>query len=78
MAKSRRKAAKSGGADPGKERWLIVLGALGIAALAMYVLMNVGSKATMGEARGSLEPALDEIDAKSREAMRDVLRDAGD
>jgi hypothetical protein len=80
MAKSRRKATKSGGSGDGRMRWIIVLGALGIAALAIHLLMNGGGD-DEAPAKVSAEPsrpALDDIDSKSRKAMRDLLRDAGD
>lgn len=54
----------------GKLRWIVGAGALLVAALALYVLMNVG-----GEPE-AIEPALDDIDAESRAAMRELLRDA--
>jgi hypothetical protein len=79
MAKSRRKATKSGGSGDGRMRWVIVLGALGIAALAIHLLMNGGDdKAPAKASAEPARPALDDIDSKSRKAMRDLLRDAGD
>lgn len=58
-----------------------------LALLALYVLMRGGESAPGREvlvdrARDSAperdREALDDIDAKSREAMRELLRDAGD
>ena len=52
----------------GKMRWIIGAGALLVAGTALYVLMNVGGPAD--------QPALDDIDAKARAEMRDLLREA--
>ena len=76
-ARSGRKAERSSGG--GAVRWIVGVSALGLAMIAFYVLMNEGA----GNSRAAAEmqpsgPALDDIDAKSREAMRDLLRDAGD
>ena len=67
-------------------RWLLGLGALLIAALAFYVLTmgdppessRVSSPAarTYPVPKVPEKPAMDEIDAKSRARMRDLLRDA--
>ena len=54
----------------GKLRWVVGAGALLVAAIALYVLMNVGGEPD------PTEPALDDIDAQSRAAMRELLRDA--
>ena len=81
MAKSGRKAARSGGVKGGSFRWIVGVSAIGMAILAIYVLMNGGGgQSTSDVPRGESpqQPALDDIDAKSREAMRDLLRDAGD
>lgn len=55
----------------GKIRWIVSLGALLVAGVAFYVLLSGG-----GNREKRLEPALDDIDAESRAAMRRVLRDA--
>jgi hypothetical protein len=56
-------------------RWLVVLGALLIAGVALYVLAT-------GEPRVSsptaTTPIMDEIDADSRAEMRKLLRDSGE
>ena len=64
-------------------RWMIAGGALLMAAIAGYVLLNVGGGRGLGEGGqrrldrpGTTGPALDQIDAKSRSELRDVLRDA--
>jgi len=61
-------------------RWFVGIGALLMALLALYVLTRGVPGA--GEQRsaspgGASSPAMDEIDAQSREAMREILRDAG-
>lgn len=53
-------------------RWLVGLGALLIALLALYVLM-IGKPPAASKDAG--RPAMDSIDEKSRAAMRDVLRE---
>ncbi len=53
-------------------RWLLGLGALLIAALALYVLTVRRPPASLQE---TLLPAMDEIDAESRAAMRELLRE---
>ena len=69
-------------------RWIVGGSALLMAALAFYVLMTAGAndrepaapskqRAADREASRSQE-ALDDIDAGSREAMRDLLREAGE
>jgi len=60
------------------QRWIVGLGALLVAAVALYLLMTgtkpgSGSETMMEISR----PALDDIDAKSRSAMRDLLRETG-
>jgi hypothetical protein len=67
-------------------RWFVGLGALFVAGLALYVLMG-GFPVERGPAKGAssggsihrptqpIAPPLDEIDAKSREAMRDLLKE---
>ncbi len=54
-------------------RWLVGLGALLIAALAIYVLTRGGPEIAPG---ANSTPAMDEIDAESRAAMRELLRRA--
>ena len=54
-------------------RWIVAAGALLVAVVAFYVLLNVGGAGSSGGA----QPALDDIDAESRAAMRDLLREAG-
>ncbi len=51
-------------------RWVVGVGALLVAAAALFVLL-----AGDGAPRGG-QPALDDIDPASRSAMRDLLRDA--
>lgn len=53
-------------------RWLVGVGALLIAGLALYVL-TIGKPPASSQ--GVAEPAMDEIDAESRAAMRDLLRE---
>ena len=57
-----------------KVRWIVGAGALVVAAIALYVLLNVGG--SDGRLPVRHEPALDDIDAESRAAMRDLLREA--
>ncbi len=64
-------------------RWLVGGGALLVAFLALYVLLHGGRPASEDDANdhgvraGELRhPALDDIDARSRKAMRDLLRQA--
>ena len=52
-----------------KMRWIVGAGALLVAVIALYVLMNVRGD-------GGSEPVLDDIDAKARAEMRDLLREA--
>lgn len=49
----------------GKMRWIVGAGAMLVAATAFYVLMGDSS---------ADRPALDDIDAKARAEMRDLLR----
>jgi len=53
-------------------RWIVVAGALLVAAAAFYLLIRGG-----GEGATPRSPAMDDIDAQSRAAMRELLRDAG-
>ena len=59
-----------------KMRWIVGAGALLVAAIAFYVLLNVGSPDAAS--RSERQPALDDIDAESRAAMRELLREAGE
>ncbi len=52
----------------GKMRWIVGAGAMLVAATAFYVLMNEGGDSSADR------PALDDIDAKARAEMRDLLR----
>ncbi len=60
-------------------RWLVGGGALLVAAIALYVLLN-GDQARndhdLESARELRAPALDDIDEDSRSAMRKLLRRA--
>ena len=59
------------------QRWVVGLGALLVAAIALYMVLT-GTKGHDSETLLELsQPALDDIDAKSRSAMRDLLRDTG-
>jgi hypothetical protein len=79
MAKSGRKTARSGGAGKAGLRWIVSLSAIGMAILTIYVLMNNGGGKARPDAAGQrTQQSLDDIDAESREAMRDLLRDAGE
>ena len=57
-------------------RWFVVGGALLVAGLALYVLLHGGTDRTTEAAREVRSPALDDIDERSRSAMRDLLRQA--
>lgn len=63
------------------QRWIVGLGALLVAAVALYLLLtgtSPGTKARDSETLSEIsQPALDDIDAKSRSAMRDLLRETG-
>ena len=52
-----------------KQGWILIVGALIVALLAFYVLIGGGGPA--GDS-----PSMDDIDAKSRDAMRTLLREA--
>ena len=66
-------------------RWIVAAGSLLVAVVAFYVLLNVGGVGSSSSAvssggtvsSGGAQPALDDIDAESRAAMRDLLREAG-
>jgi len=55
-------------------RWVVGIGALLVAVLALYVLLRVGHDRGAGNVPELAAPALDEIDDASREKMRDLLR----
>ena len=56
-----------------KWRWVVGVGALLIAAVALLTLRSTGPESpALGE-----PAALDEIDAESRQAMRELLRETG-
>lgn len=57
-------------------RWMVGLGALLVAGLALYLVLNGTSEPGSETMREISRPALDNIDAKSRSAMRELLRDA--
>jgi hypothetical protein len=60
-------------------RWVVGVGALLVAFVALYVLLHGGQarKATDPKSASELRgPALDDIDDDSRGAMRDLLRQA--
>lgn len=58
-------------------RGVIGVGALLLAAVALYVLLDRDADRAPESAQEQGRQALDDIDAKSREAMRDLLREAG-
>ncbi len=58
-------------------RWVVGIGALLVAILALYVLLRVGNEPGLERLPELSEPALDEIDDASRKAMRDLLRQDG-
>jgi hypothetical protein len=61
-----------------KVRWIVGAGAVLIGAAAFYVLMNgAGGEPAVDRPVEGNQPALDDIDAESRAAMRDLLREAG-
>jgi hypothetical protein len=58
-------------------RWVVGIGALLVAIVALCVLFGWGNA---GERRSAMElthPALDEIDEESRQALRGLLRQDG-
>ena len=60
-------------------RWIVTIGALAVAGGAIYVLLFAeGGERLPVIPPESEGPALDKIDAKSRAAMRDLLREAAD
>jgi len=54
-----------------KRRWVVLTLALGVAAVALYVLVTVGSRGPVASA-----PPLDDIDDASRLRLEQVLLDA--
>jgi hypothetical protein len=69
---------KVAGAGDKGGRWLVGLGALVVAFLALYVL-TIGqppaSSPDLDEQGMDAGPAMDEIDDESRAAMRELLRE---
>ena len=59
-------------------RWVVGVGALLLALAALFVLLSGGELRPGMEPIEGSSPALDDIDARSRAAMRDLLREAGD
>lgn len=56
-------------------RWIVGLGGLLVAGIALWLLTSGGA----GEdPRTAGPPPLDDIDAKSRAAMRELLREQGE
>jgi len=55
-------------------RWLVGVGALLVAIGALYVL-TIGKPPASSTPSDLARPAMDEIDEKSRAAMRDLLRE---
>jgi hypothetical protein len=58
-------------------RWLIGLGALMVAGVALYLVLAGAGQPNSATLMEISQPALDDIDAKSRSAMRELLREAG-
>lgn len=56
-------------------RWLVVLGALLVAGIALY-LLTIGEP-PMSSTKSS-PPVMDEIDADSRAEMRRLLQESGE
>jgi hypothetical protein len=60
-------------------RWVVGVGALLVAVVALYVLLQGGHARKTTDPKSASElrgPALDDIDDDSRGAMRDLLRQA--
>lgn len=51
-------------------RWIVVGSALGLAGVALYLLLGTGEPSPPERE----QPAMDAIDDESRKAMRDLLR----
>jgi hypothetical protein len=58
-------------------RWVVGIGALLMALIALYVLLRVGNGRVPESGTELTSPALDEIDDESRRAMRELLRRDG-
>jgi hypothetical protein len=58
-------------------RWIIGLGALLVAGIAFYLVLAGAGQPSSETLMEISQPALDDIDAKSRSAMRDLIRQAG-
>jgi len=57
------------------QRWIVALGALLVAGVALYLLL-MGTRGHDSETMMEFSrPALDDIDDKSRSEMRDLLRE---
>jgi uncharacterized protein YfaA (DUF2138 family) len=61
-------------------RWLVGLGALAIAAAALFVLLRLGGEPRQARAPAAerARPAMDDIDEPSRARMRELLDQDGD
>lgn len=84
MARSRGRSGPGKREERDRTGLVVAISALVVAGLAIYVLIHGGGSAPQpsdverAPAPKSSGPALDDIDAKSREKMRDLLREAGD
>ena len=58
-------------------RWVVGLGAFGVAIIALWLLLGGDTDRPEQNAMEFARPAWDDIDAKSRADMRDLLRKAG-
>ena len=56
--------------------WVAALGALVVAAIALYLVLSGTNEYASETMLEISQPALDDIDAKSRSAMRDLLRES--
>ena len=71
--KSARRPSRGARKGPArKRRWAVVTFALGVAAIALYVLATVGTRGPVASA----PPPLDDIDDASRMRLERVLLDA--
>lgn len=61
-------------------RWMVAVGALLIAALALYVLLRLdgGAVDDAEPAARRARPAMDDIDEASRERLRELLEQEAD
>jgi hypothetical protein len=74
MSPSRRRDTKT---STRGVRWLIAGGAVLLALIALCLLLRgPDTHDSVGRTKGT-QPALDDIDKPSRDAMRDLLRKAG-